>query len=109
MASLKDFFITNNVGVVVHSIASANNFIANLALSEVGGIAVDTERSILFDYCTTIHNSPCHVRFVTGTYSAGQIPEPTFSQYTLQSGALSRSMESSESRGNRIRTKKMAG
>jgi hypothetical protein len=93
VAFLKDFFITNNVGVVVHSVASANSFLANLALSELGGIAVDAERSIFFDYCTTIHNSPCHVRFVTGSYSASQIPEPTFSQYTLKSGALGHSSE----------------
>jgi hypothetical protein len=93
MAFYKDLFLSNNVGVVVHSIASANNFIANLALSEVGGIAIDAERSIFFDYCTYIHNSPCHVRFVTGAYSAGQIPEATFGQHTLKCGALGNSSE----------------
>lgn len=88
MAFWKDFFLSNNVGILVHSIASANNFIANLALSEIDGIAVDVERSIFFDYCTYIHNLPCHVRFVTGPYSAAQIQEPAFSQHTLESGAF---------------------
>ena len=90
----KDFFLSNNVGILINSIPSADNFIPNLAISEIGGIAVDMERSILLDYCTYIHNPPCHVHFIAGPYSLGQIPEPTFSLHTLQVGALSVNKES---------------
>ncbi len=84
----KDFFSHNQVGIVVHQVPAVNNFLPNLAMSEIGGISCLMERSILFDYCTYIHNSPNHLSFVTGPYSLTQIPEPTFSAYTVQTGAL---------------------
>lgn len=84
----KDFFITNNVRVVVNSAPAEENFLLNLALSETGGIGIAVERSILFDYCTIIHNPPNHLSFITGPYSLTQIPEPSFSLFTLQSGGL---------------------
>jgi hypothetical protein len=84
----KDFFLANNVRFVVHSAPAEENFLINLALSETGGIATAVERSILFDYCTIIHNPPNHLRFITGPYSLTQIPEPSFSLFTLQSGGL---------------------
>ncbi|MCP5050158.1 MAG: hypothetical protein GY940_23535, partial [bacterium] len=88
VAYWKDFFITNNVRVLVHSVPGVWNFIPNLALSETGGLAVNLERSILFDYCTYFHNSPNHVNFVTGSYSLTQIPEPSFSFHTIQAGGI---------------------
>ena len=84
----KDFFAANNISIAVHQVPAANNFIPNLALSETGGIACIMERSILFDYCTYIHNSPNHINFVTGSYSLTQIPEASFSSVTVQTGAL---------------------
>ena len=84
----KDFFITNNVRVVVNSAPAEENFLLNLALSETGGIGTAVERSILFDYCTIIHNPPNHLSFITGPYSLTQVPEPSFSLFTLQSGGL---------------------
>jgi hypothetical protein len=84
----KDFFISNHVRIIVNSAPAEENFMLNLALSETNGIAVTVERSILFDYCTYIHNPPNHISFVTGPYSLTQIPEPSFSLFTLQSGGL---------------------
>lgn len=84
----KDFFITNNVRVVVNTAPAEENFLLNLSLSETGGIGTAVERSILFDYCTIIHNPPNHLSFITGPYSLTQIPEPSFSLFTLQSGGL---------------------
>jgi len=84
----KDFFITNNVRVLVNSAPAEENFLLNLALSETGGIGTAVERSILFDYCTIIHNPPNHLSFITGPYSLTQVPEPSFSLFTLQSGGL---------------------
>jgi hypothetical protein len=84
----KDFFISNHVRIIVNSAPAEENFMLNLALSETSGIAVSVERSILFDYCTYIHNPPNHISFVTGPYSLTQIPEPSLSLFTLQSGGL---------------------
>ncbi len=84
----KDFFISNRVSIVVNSIPAIENFIPNLAVAELGGIAVNIERSILFDYCTVIHNSPAHVHFITGPYSLTQVPEPSFSLNTLEVGMV---------------------
>lgn len=84
----QDFFVANNVRVIVHSVPGTWNFTPNLAIGESGGIAVNLERSILFDYCTFFHNAPNHVNFVTGSYSLTQIPEPSFSTYTLQVGGI---------------------
>jgi hypothetical protein len=85
----KDFFVGNHVKVLVNSVPSKDNFIPGMAISEIGGLAVTIERSILFDYCTYIHNTPNDIHFITGPYSLTQIPEPTFSMFTLQSGAIS--------------------
>lgn len=84
-----DFFIGNHVKVLVNSVPSKDNFIPAMAISEIGGLAVTIERSILFDYCTYIHNAPNDIHFITGPYSLTQIPEPTFSTFTVQSGAIS--------------------
>jgi len=84
----KDFFYTNKISIIAHQVPSEGNFIPTLAISEIGGIAVSMERSILLDYCTYIHNSPGHLNFVTGRYSLTQIPEPSFSLFTIQSGGL---------------------
>ncbi len=84
----KDFFAANNVRIIVNSAPDEENFMLNLSLSETNGIAVTVERSILFDYCTYIHNPPNHISFVTGPYSLTQIPEPSFSLFTLQSGGI---------------------
>lgn len=84
----KDFFISNNVRIIVNSAPAGENFMLNLSISEAGGIGVAVERSILFDYCTIIHNPPNHINFITGPYSLTQIPEPSFSFYTVQSGGL---------------------
>lgn len=84
----KDFFIGNQVKIVVFSVPAKDNFIPAAAISEMGGLAVTIERSILFDYCTYIHNSPNDINLITGPYSLTQIPEPTFSVFTLQSGAI---------------------
>lgn len=84
----KDFFLSNNVSMVVHSVPSEENFIPHTAIAEIGGLAVSIERSILFDYCTYIHNAPNHLHFITGAYSLKQIPEPTFSLYTVFSGGI---------------------
>jgi len=88
MVFWQDFFLSNGVGIVIHSTPSANNFIVNLALSEIGGISVDVETSITFDSGTYLNNSPCHIRFVSGPYSISQMEEPSFSRHTLQCGAL---------------------
>ena len=92
----KDFFTANNVRIIVNSAPAEENFMLNLSLSETSGIAVTVERSILFDYCTYIHNPPNHISFVTGPYSLIQIPEPSFSRFTLQSGGLNVNSEYSE-------------
>lgn len=84
----QDFFSANNVRVIVHSVPGTWNFTPNLAMGENGGVGVNLERSILFDYCTYFHNSPNHLNFVTGSYSLTQIPEPSFSTYTLQVGGI---------------------
>jgi hypothetical protein len=84
----KDFFLGNHVKVLVNSVPSMDNFIPAMAISEIGGLAVSIERSILFDYCTYIHNAPNDIHFITGPYSLTQIPEPTFSIFTIQSGAI---------------------
>jgi hypothetical protein len=84
----KDFFTANNVRIIVNSAPAGENFMLNLSISETGGIGAAVERSILFDYCTIIHNPPNHISFITGPYSMTQIPEPTFSHYTVQSGGL---------------------
>ncbi len=103
----KDFFNSNKVRAAVYSLPSAPQFLINLALSEVGGISIEMERSILFDYCTYIHNCPCHVKFVTGPYSLTQIPEPSYSQLTLQSGSI-HVLENSASMSE-IQTRKRRG
>jgi hypothetical protein len=84
----KDFFYANKISIIVHQVPAEANFIPTLAISEIGGIAVSMERSILLDYCTYIHNSPGHLNFVTGPYSLTQIPEPSFSLCTIQTGGL---------------------
>jgi len=84
----KDYFISNEVKVAVHSFPSAKQFLFNLSLSEVGGISIQIEQTVLYDYCTYIHNFPCHIKFVTGPYSLTQIPEPLYSQHTIQCGAI---------------------
>jgi hypothetical protein len=83
----KDMFRENRVSLIVHSIPAAENFVPTLAISELGGVSVTLERSILFDYCTYIHNPPAHVNFVTGPYSLTQIPEPFWSRQLLQCGS----------------------
>ena len=84
----KDFFISNRVRTAVYNQPSAPQFLINLALSEVGGISIEMERSILFGYRTFMHICPCNIKFVTGPYTLGQIPEPSYSQLTLQSGSI---------------------
>jgi hypothetical protein len=84
----KDFLLSHRIGIVVNSIPALENFIPNMAVSEIGGLSVNIERSILFDYCTYIHNSPSHLSFVTGPYSLKQITEPSLSLNTLQVGSL---------------------
>lgn len=99
----KDFFTSNNVRIIVNSAPAEENFMLNLSLSETSGIAVTVERSILFDYCTYIHNPPNHISFVTGPYSLTQIPEPSFSLFTLQSGGLNVNPTHSETEVEGIR------
>ena len=84
----QDFFKSNNVRILVNSIPSDTNFIPNIAMAQAGGIAVELERSIRFDYCTYIHNSPNHLYFATGPYSLTQVPEPSFSEETVQTGGI---------------------
>jgi hypothetical protein len=84
----QDLFLSNGVKIVVNSIPTDLNFIPNLAISETGGMAVEFERSIRFDYCTYIHNAPNYVYFATGPYSLTQTPEPSFSLFTIQSGGI---------------------
>ncbi len=84
----KDFFISNRVRTAVYSQPSGPQFLINLALSEVGGISIEMERSILFGYRTFMHICPCNVKFVTGPYTLGQIHEPSYSQLMLQSGSI---------------------
>lgn len=84
----QDFFITNQVGIITHSVPSDHNFIPHMAITQSGGIAASIERSILFDYCTYIHNPPNHLHFITGAYSLKQISEPSFSLNTVISGGL---------------------
>ncbi len=83
-----DFLAANRVAILVHTVPAPESFVPKLAVDEIGGLAVSIERSILFDYCTYIHNPPAHLSIVSGPYSCEQIPEPSFSRYTLQSGAL---------------------
>jgi len=84
----KDFYLTNRVRILVNSTPSDLNFIPNMAIAELGGLAVEFERSIRFDYCTYIHNSPNHVYFATGPYSLTQTPEPSFSYFSVQTGGI---------------------
>ena len=84
----KDFFLANNVRIIVNAIPAVDNFVPNIAMAAVGGLAVELERSIRFDYCTYIHNSPNHVYFATGPYSLTQTPEPSFSLFTVQAGGI---------------------
>jgi hypothetical protein len=88
VAMWQDFFLSNEVGIVVHSLPSAKNFIVNLALSEIGGVAIDVENSIPFDSSTYLNNSPCHVRFVSGPYSVSQIEKPSYSLNIIQCGVI---------------------
>jgi hypothetical protein len=88
MAHWKDFFIGNNVHIIVNAIPGVDNFVPNAAIASIGGLAVELERSIRFDYCTYIHNSPNHVYFATGPYSLTQTPEPSFSLFTVQTGGI---------------------
>lgn len=83
-----DFFVENKVSILVNPNPSEYNFIPDLAMTHIGGFAVEAERSIRFDYCTYMHNSPNHINFVTGSYSLTQIPEPSLSLATVQTGAL---------------------
>lgn len=87
-ARWQDFFSANRIGILVHHTQSRTHFIQSLALAETGGIVCTMERSIQFDYCTYLHNSPAHLRFVTGPFSLTQIPESSYSRYSLQTGAL---------------------
>jgi hypothetical protein len=105
MARWQDFFLSNGVGIVIHSTPSANNFIVNLALSEIGGIAVDVENSIPFDSATYLSNSPCHIRFVSGPYSISQMENPSFSRHILQCGPVNIFREAGNSK-NADRLKK---
>ncbi len=84
----KDFFLANHVRIIVNAIPAVDNFVPNIAIAAVGGLAVELERSIRFDYCTYIHNSPNHVYFATGPYSLTQTPEPCFSLFTVQAGGI---------------------
>lgn len=84
----KDFFLANHVRIIVNAIPAVDNFVPNIAMAAVGGLAVELERSIRFDYCTYIHNSPNHVYFATGPYSLTQTPEPSFSLFTVQAGGI---------------------
>ncbi|MCX6582725.1 MAG: hypothetical protein NT166_21325 [Candidatus Aminicenantes bacterium] len=84
----KDFFLANHVRIIVNAIPAVDNFVPNIAMAAVGGLAVELERSIRFDYCTYIHNSPNHVYFATGPYSLTQTPEPCFSLFTVQAGGI---------------------
>jgi hypothetical protein len=84
----KDFFVSNQVGILVDLYPSEANFVPSYAISEIGGLAVECERSIRFDYCTFIHNEPHHVNFIAGPYSLTQIPEPAFSIFSIQSSSI---------------------
>jgi len=84
----KDFFVQNKVSIVMNPNPSEFNFIPDAAITGTGGLAVEAERSIRFDYCTYIHNSATHIGFLTGSYSLTQVPEPLFSLVTVQTGAL---------------------
>jgi hypothetical protein len=88
MAYWKDFFIANQVRILMSLSPSENNFIPVAAISELGGIAMECERSIRFDYSTYIHNSPQHIAFITGPYSLDQFFEPHFSLYAIQSSSI---------------------
>ncbi|MCU0284917.1 MAG: hypothetical protein MUF15_00835 [Acidobacteria bacterium] len=88
MTQWKDFFLVNNIRIIVNAIPAVDNFVPNIAITAVGGLAVELERSIRFDYCTYIHNSPNHVYFATGPYSLTQTPEPSFSLFTVQAGGI---------------------
>jgi hypothetical protein len=83
-----DFFIYNNVGAIVNLTPGEINFIPSYAISQCGGVSIECERSILFDYCTFIHNPPNHISFIAGPYSLTQIPEPKLSNYTIQAGMI---------------------
>ncbi|MCP5106138.1 MAG: hypothetical protein GY950_22320, partial [bacterium] len=84
----KDLFIAENIRFIIYQVPASENFIPSLAMSEIGGIAAYMERSILFEYCTFIHNAPNHLRFVTGPYSLNHMPEPSFTSLAVQTGAL---------------------
>lgn len=88
MSFWKDLFLANQVGILVHSNPSDNNFLPVAALSEIGGIAIECERTIRFDYCTFIHNMPHHVNFLSGPYSLTQVPEPAFSLFSIISSNI---------------------
>jgi hypothetical protein len=88
VAYWKDFFLGNHIAVIVNLSPSEYNFIPCAAIADIGGIAVECERSIRFDYCTYIHNAPNHINFISGTYSLTQIPEPSFSLFTIQSSSI---------------------
>ncbi|NIM10370.1 MAG: hypothetical protein GTO45_00135 [Candidatus Aminicenantes bacterium] len=88
VAYWKDFLVQNKVSILMNPNPSEFNFIPDAAVTDIGGLAVEAERSIRFDYCTYIHNSATHIGFVTGPYSLTQIPEPSFSLVTVQTGAL---------------------
>jgi hypothetical protein len=88
VAYWKDFYLANAIGVIVYLNPSEDNFIPAAAISELGGFAMECERSIRFDYCTYIHNSPGHINFISGPYSLTQIPEPGFSLFTVQSSSI---------------------
>ncbi len=84
----KDFFLGNHIGMIVNLSPSEYNFIPCAAIADIGGIAVECERSIRFDYCTYIHNAPNHINFISGPYSLTQIPEPSFSLFTIQTSSI---------------------
>lgn len=84
----KDFFGNNKVSVYMNPNPSEFNFIPDLAMSEIGGLVAEAERSIRFDYCTYIHNPATHIDFITGPYSLTQVPERPFGLARVQTGAL---------------------
>jgi len=84
----KDFYISNGIKMVVFPNSSAKQILASLALAETGGLSVEMERTLQYDYCTYLHNFPSHVKFVTGPYSLTQIPEPFFCRWILDCGPL---------------------
>lgn len=83
-----NFFKTNNIGILINHTSNDLSFIQNQAISETGGMAVQYEWSIRFDYCTYLQNAPSHIGFVTGGYSHTQIPEASYCLNTIQTGGL---------------------